>query len=102
MLLLPSQYAFSSLGKQVSISDIVGDNDWNFDLATGLLSFGDQYIWQTQLLGTVSDDASTWLWAWANTESNIPTHLLVASLALKAYGELHGYAELTAPQVPLK
>ncbi len=101
MLLLPSRYALASLGKQLSISDIVGDDDWNVDLTHGQISFGDRYCWHVQLLGTESESSGTWLWAWANTESNIPTHLLVASLALKAYGELHGHAELTTPQVPL-
>lgn len=95
------KYTLASCGKQLHFSEMIGDEDWNYDLAAGLLSFGNKCLWHAQLLGTESDATGTWLWAWANTESNIPTHLLVASLALKAYGELHGHAELTTPQVPL-
>lgn len=56
---------------------------------------------QAQLLGTESESSNTWLWAWANTESNIPDHLLVASLSLKDYGEQHGIPELTQSELPL-
>lgn len=47
------------------------------------------------------ESSGNWLWAWANTESNIPAHLLVASLSLRAYGEQHGIPQLTSPQLPL-
>ena len=83
------------------LSCIVSNHAWHFDLPTGTLSFGNQYRWQTQLLGTESEASNTWLWAWGNTESNIPAHLLVTSLALKAYGEQHAIPELTTPQLPL-
>ncbi len=89
------------LDKQLRLSDLIGECPWHFDAASCLLTFNTQYRWQTQLLGTESEASGTWLWAWANTESNIPAHLLAASLALKAYGEQHGIPELTTPQLPL-
>lgn len=79
----------------------MADCDWHFDLDGGVLYFADQQHWRVQLLGTESEASNTWLWAWANTESNIPAHLLVASLALKAYGERHGIPELTTPELTL-
>jgi hypothetical protein len=87
--------------KQLHLSNLVGVLGWHFDLATGILSFSNKYNWHSQLLGTEAETSGTWLWAWANTESNISAHLLVASLALKAYGEQHDIPELTEPQVPL-
>lgn len=90
-----------SLDKQIQLADLISELPWHFDTATGLLSFGPRQHWQSQLLGTVSQASNTWLWAWANTASNIPAHLLIASFALKAYGEQHGIPELTTPQLPL-
>ncbi len=78
------------LDRQFHLTDLIENHDWNFDLATGTLSFGNQHQWHTQLLGTESETSGTWLWAWANTESNILAHLLVASLALKTYGRVAG------------
>ena len=99
--LLKTEKIICSLEKQISLSDLVGVLGWSYDLATGELSFGNQHHWHSQLLGTESQSSNTWLWAWANTESNIPAHLLVASLVLKAYGVQHGIPELTTPQLPL-
>lgn len=96
-----SSHAAPSFGEQLHLSSLVGECDWHFDVSTGLLSYGNQYCWHTQLLGTESEVDGSWLWAWANTASNIPAQLLVASLALKAYGEQHGIPELTTPQLPL-
>jgi len=33
-----------------------------FDLASGLLSFGNQYHWHPQVLGTESQHDGSWLW----------------------------------------
>lgn len=90
-----------SVARQLHLSRLTGLSGWHFDLPTGMLSFGERHRWRTQLLGTESGACNSWLWAWANTESNIPAHLLVASLALRAYGEQHSIPELTTPQLPL-
>ena len=90
-----------SYDKQDRLADLIGQDAWQFEVGSGLLSFGNQYHWQTQLLGTESEASRTWLWAWANVESNIPDHLLAVSLALKAHGEQYGIPELTEPQVSL-
>jgi hypothetical protein len=79
----------------------IGNFAWNIDIRSGILSLGRQYRWPVQLLGTESETSRTWLWAWANDASNIPDHLLTASLTLKAYGEQHGIPELIAPQLLL-
>jgi hypothetical protein len=90
-----------SFDHQLWLSHCISDADWQFDSVSGLISFTNQCSWHAQLLGTESATSGTWLWAWANSESGIPAHLLVASLALKAYGEHHGIPELTTPQLPL-
>lgn len=94
-------HAAIAFDKQQHLADLVGGADWRFDLATGLLSFGDRYRWQTQLVGTESESSGTWLWAWANSASRIPASLLVAGLVLKVFGEQHAIPALTEPEVSL-
>jgi hypothetical protein len=96
-----TQYVASSFDKQLQLAHLVGEVSWQLSLDSGLLSVGNRYCWRIELLGTLSESDGTWLWAWANDASNIPAHLLVASLAFKAYGEQHGIPELTTPQLPL-
>lgn len=95
------RHELTQFDKQLFFLSLLVDSFWHLDFPTGKLSFGSKYRWQTQLLGTESEVSGTWLWAWANTASNIPAHLLTASLALKAYGEQHNIPELTTPQPPL-
>ncbi len=92
-----SSVFLSSFGKQLHLSGLIGEQPWNIDLKTSLLSFGDKYRWHFQLLGTESEASGTWLWAWATTASKLPAHLLVASHVLKTYGEQRGIPELTTP-----
>lgn len=98
MILTHLPFAFD---RQLLLADLIGDLPWACDLQTGILSFGDRYHWKAEVLGTESEESNTWLWAWANEESNIPAQQQTASLKLKALGEEHGIAELTEPIVPL-
>jgi hypothetical protein len=94
------QYAPSSLDKQLFISDLISDDaSWNLSIENGRLQIGEIHNWRIQVLGTEAFSDQSWLWA--NTVSNIPDHLLFASLALRAYGEQQGIPELTTPQIPL-
>jgi hypothetical protein len=80
---------------------LVGNLDWRFDMASGLLSFGERFAWHVQILGTQSDESATWLWGWDNQLSEIPVALLSAAKALKNLGECHRIPELTEPRFPL-
>jgi len=84
---LTEQYAAWGLDKQHNLSEVIGDNSWNIDLDKGELSFGDNLSFPVQVLGTFSHSSETWLWAWANTGSNIPPQLLEQALQLKKHGE---------------
>jgi hypothetical protein len=90
-----------SFAKQLHISGLIGESSWEFDVATGTLSFGNGLHWQAQILGTESYQNNTWLWAWANTGSNLPPALIQASLQIKQFGEQQQIPELTAPQIPI-
>ena len=96
-----SRHAAASFDKQCYLASLIDSEPWHFDLASGLLSFGDKYHWHAQLLGTEADDSQTWLWAWANTGSNIPPTLLQCALQMKELGDQRLIEDLTTPQLPL-
>jgi hypothetical protein len=45
-------------------------------LAAGIATFGDDLRFPLQLLGSESHLGGTWLWAWADAQSNLPPALL--------------------------
>ncbi len=87
--------------RQLLLAELVQDLPWTYDIQKGVLSFGDQFHWKAEVLGTESEETNTWLWSWANETSKIPPEQQAASLKLKALGEQHGIAEFTEPMVPL-
>lgn len=98
---LYDEHAFSSLEKQLHLSDLHGEHGWEFDLETGVLTFDEKHHYASQVLGTESHDSDTWLWAWANNASGIPAKFLKAARQMRAHGKEHGVAELTEPKVSL-
>jgi len=38
--------------RQLLLADLIGDLPWAYDLQSGILSFGDRFAWQTEVLGT--------------------------------------------------
>jgi len=99
---LLERYAGIAFEKQFSLAEIIGENDWNVDLNTGLLSFGSELSFPMQIIGTYSFESSTWLWGWANEASNIPENLLQEAKALKQLGEEHNIEFLKMPQYKIE
>jgi hypothetical protein len=95
------RHLLSSCNKQLHLSSLVGTLPWRFDVPTGTLSFGNDLHWHAQILGTESHETNTWLWAWANTGSNLPPALIQASLQMKWLSQEQNVPELTQPQLPL-
>lgn len=91
------QHVAASYDKQMLLSDLIGGNDWQFDMTAGTLSFGSEHTFRIQLLGTESTHSNTWLWAWANEASGIPANLLVASEQMKNVGRQHAIHEFLHP-----
>ncbi|MBA3707544.1 MAG: hypothetical protein H0W83_01845 [Planctomycetes bacterium] len=99
---LLNQHVVAGLHKQLRLQAVVGQRPWTFDLPTSTLRFGDDLAFATQVLGTESERSKTWLWSWANEESQMPPECVKAALKLRAIGTGSGIDELAAPQLPTK
>ncbi|NLR67991.1 hypothetical protein HGH92_27040 [Chitinophaga varians] len=95
---LIAQYGGIALDKQNDLSAVIGDNNWTVDLSEGVISFGDQLTFPIQIMGTFSHSSETFLWGWANTQSDLPENLLQQAAQLKAYGEEHQLPLFTTGQ----
>lgn len=95
---LLERYAALAFDKQNDLYEVIGDNAWNVDTAAGTISFGPGLVFPVQILGSFSHTSETWLWAWANAQSDLPAPLLSQAQQLRAYGELYGIELLTASE----
>lgn len=81
------RYVAIAFDKQLNLGDLIGNRNWGFDMDSGLLTFasqgiGDQpIVFDVQILGTASEQSSSWLWPWANKsiEENLATDSLFVS-----------------------
>jgi hypothetical protein len=90
-----AQHVATGFARQLALSDLIGDRDWQLDLGEGVATFGADLRFPIQLLGTESHGDGTWLWAWANTGSNLAPKVLQLVGWLRGYGHSNGIAELT-------
>ncbi|GAA3132565.1 hypothetical protein GCM10010466_23960 [Planomonospora alba] len=91
----------SAFARQLALGDLIGERGWQVDISAGRVTFGDDLTFPIQLLGTESHLDRTWLWAWANSGSDLPGEVLRAALWLRDYGGRYGLAELTEPGMGL-
>ncbi|GAA2610388.1 DUF6882 domain-containing protein [Paractinoplanes durhamensis] len=96
-----SRNVVSAMARQMALADLLGERDWQVDIPTGSATFGPDLRFGIQLLGTESHGDGTWLWAWANTGSNLPPTVLHLGGWLREYGQNSGITELTDPTFPL-
>jgi hypothetical protein len=96
-----AQQVAPALARQLALADLIGDGGWQVDLAAGTVTFGDGLRFPIQLLGTEGYEDGTWLWAWANEESDIPPVLLHLCGWIREYGRQNGIPELTEASFPL-
>lgn len=99
---LLEQYGALSFEKQLALGDLIGDRNWQVEMSRGTIMFGNDLEFPIQILGTEAEDAQTWLWAWANYESDIPPALLKCSNAMQHLGTSEQIVELTTPEVSLQ
>jgi Tfp pilus assembly protein PilF len=98
---LLADHVATSLGKQRALGELLGDHRWFLDVQAGTVDFGEGRVYPVQLLGTESSVTNTWLWAWANDLSEIPSEVLGAAVRLRDVGRDADVPELTRPIFPL-
>ncbi len=95
------RHAALAFEKQLALGELLGEHDWWLDLNAGTISFSQRYTFPMQVLGTESEQSHTWLWAWANRQSNIPPRLLAAASALHDLGVREQITTLIEAQLSL-
>ncbi len=95
------QYALVSLEKQDRMAMLIGEHLHELDLDAGTIRFSSELVFPMQVLGTESDNTVTWLWAWADEQTEIPDNLLDASRRLRDWGSKEGLNEFTSPSIDL-
>ncbi len=98
---LYQQFALESFAKQSHLVNLVGEADWQLDTEAGKLTFNNGHCWQCQILGTEAEESSTWLWAWANRQSDVADEVVQAAQWLKEYGEQHNIRHFVEPTLPI-
>ena len=98
---LLARHAASSMLKQLTLDDLVGEASWQADLDAGTLRFGGGPPHPVQLLGTEAHSDRTWLWSWANTVSDLPPAVTRAAERLRALGQARGIAELSTRKLAI-
>lgn len=61
---------------------VVGENGWNIDVRNRRIKFGESEF-DCGIIGSESEYGATWLWGWANTESNLPENVFAPSRRAK-------------------
>lgn len=95
------KYALLSLEKQEKLSTLIGEHTWELSLDSGTIRFNGEVEFPFQALGTESDNTLTWLWAWADEQTEIPGSLLTSSRQCRDWGMREGVEEFSSPSVDL-
>lgn len=61
---------------------VIGDRSWNVDVRARTINFGEKSF-PCGILGSENTQEGTWLWGWANTESNLPEMFIAPSRRAK-------------------
>ncbi|QEN87347.1 hypothetical protein FZC33_13870 [Labrys sp. KNU-23] len=96
-----SAEAGSAFARQLALGDLIGDRPWNVDLGRGEMTFGSDLSFPVQVLGTSAEQDSSWLWAWANHQSDLPASVLAASTRIREIGSQRGIREFVEPKFGL-
>ena len=90
-----SQHVGTAFTRQLQFSQFLGDRNFNVNIEQGIVTFGSDLQYPIQLLGTEAEEDNSWLWAWANEGSNLPTNILQCCNNLRDFGTQHTIEEFT-------
>ncbi len=94
------RYALLSLEKQDKLESLIGEHLHELDLDAGVIRF-DRFQFPMQVIGTESDNTLTWLWAWSDEHTELPSNLMQSAIQLRTWGAGEGLSEFTMPSVDL-
>ena len=95
------KYALLSLEKQDRLESLTGEHMHELDLDAGKIRF-ENFEFPVQVIGTESDNTLTWLWAWAEEQTEIiPASLLQSAIQLRNWGGGESIPEFTMPSIDL-
>jgi hypothetical protein len=95
------QFALISAEKQEKFARLAEEHFIEKDLDSGIARFSRDLELPFQVLGTESENTLTWLWAWAEEQTELPADLLNSSLQMREWGEREKIRECTAASVDL-
>ncbi len=87
--------------KQQKFLRLVGEHTLEIDLDAGMARFTKDHAFPFQVLGTESENTLSWLWAWADEQTEMPEALLKASLAMKMWMVTRGLHDYALPSLDL-
>lgn len=90
-----SQHVGTAFARQLQFGQFLGDRNFNVNIEQGVVTFGSDLQYPIQLLGTEAEEDNSWLWAWANKGSNLPTNILQCCNNLRDFGVQHTIEEFT-------
>ena len=93
------RFALVSLEKQERLFRALGDHSLDLDLDSGLARFSSGLSCSFQVLGTESENTLTWLWGWADEQTEMQETLLASCRELKAWAGREHLSEFTVPSL---
>ncbi len=94
-----NQHIFMSTMKQAFFMSEYGNMSWDYTQKTRELIFNRKHKFKTQLLGTYSKEANTWLWGWANQTPNMNSDAIKYAQKLKEWGINKNVKEFIEPEL---
>ncbi len=100
---LLNRFAMLGFERQLALMDRLGPEPrWRLDLDSSRVVFSPERSYGLQLLGTRSDAAGTWKWAWDHDEPNLSPAALVAVKKVRQIGRKRMVPELIEGEYPLE
>jgi hypothetical protein len=96
-----AKHVGASTAIQSALADYLGEHQWNADLHSGIIDFGNNRTFPIQFLGSESSINNTWLWGWANEQLDASPHVLKACAKARAFGMEQNIPELINGQFPV-
>ena len=96
------RFALLSLEKRDRLASLAGEHFLELDVDAGIARFNDRLNVPFQVLGTESENTFTWLWAWADEQTEMPEQLQRSARELRSWLDANGMSGLTRPSLDLE